>query len=126
MNCVNFCFENVAKCFRGASLCRFIVSLLLFVFALMPVHAQTTNGIFTGTVTDPQGASVANADVVITNLGTNATTTAKTNAEGLYRIPDLPVGAYKFTVSGTGVKKAVTSGIHIRSGVVGHADFKLD
>ncbi len=92
----------------------------------MPVHAQTTNGIFTGTVTDPQGASVANADVAITNLGTNATTTAKTNAEGLYRIPELPVGTYKFTVSGTGFKKAVKSGIYIGAGAIERVDFKLE
>ncbi len=76
MTSVNSCFENAAKCFRGVSVCSFFVSLLLFAFVVMPVHAQTTNGIFTGTVTDPQGASVANADVAITNLGTNATTTA--------------------------------------------------
>ena len=92
----------------------------------MPAHAQTTNGIFTGTVTDPQGASVANADVAITNLGTNATTTAKTNAEGLYRIPELPVGTYKFTVSGTGFKKAVKSGIYIGAGAIERVDFKLE
>src|SRR6266446_2451736 len=73
-----------------------------------------------------QGASVANADVAITNLGTNATTTAKTNAEGLYRIPELPVGTYKFTVSGTGFKKAVKSGIYIGAGANERVDFKLE
>src|SRR6266849_3237955 len=126
MTSVNSCFENAAKCFRGASVCSFFVSLLLFAFVVMPVHAQTTNGIFTGTVTDPQGASVANADVAITNLGTNATTTAKTNAEGLYRIPELPVGTYKFIVSATGFKKAVKSGLYLGAGVIERADFKLE
>src|SRR6266853_1350048 len=126
MTSLNSCFESVAKIFRDASVRSFFVSLLLFAFAVMPAHAQTTNGIFTGTVTDPQGASVANADVAITNLGTNATTTAKTNAEGLYRIPELPVGTYKFTVSGTGFKKAVKSGIYIGAGAIERVDFKLE
>jgi hypothetical protein len=106
--------------------CSFFISLLLIAFAAMPAHAQTTNGIFTGTVTDPQGASVANADVAITNLGTNATTMAKTNSEGLYRIPEVPVGTYKFTVSATGFKKAVKSGIYIGAGAIERVDFKLE
>jgi hypothetical protein len=126
MNPVNSCFENAAKWFRGASVCSFFISLLLIAFAAMPAHAQTTNGIFTGTVMDPQGAAVAGADVAITNVGTNATTMVKTNAEGLYRIPELPVGTYKFTVSATGFKKAVKAGIYIGAGALERVDFKLE
>src|SRR6202007_1592071 len=94
--------------------------------AALSANAQVQNGIFTGTVMDPSGAAVANAEVSITNLGTNETIAAKTNAEGLYRAQELPVGSYKFTVAAPGLKKAIKSGIYIGAGVIERVDFKLE
>src|SRR5882762_421485 len=126
MNCVNSCFEKVAKWFRGASVCSFFISLLLFAFVAMPAHAQIQNGIFTGTITDPQSASVGSADVTVVNIGTNATTSVKSNTEGLYRIAELPVGTYKFTVTAAGFKKAVKTGLYLGAGTIERVDFKLE
>src|SRR6267143_3305436 len=126
MNSVNSRFESAAKYFRGASVCVFFVSLLLFAFAAAPAHAQLTNGVFTGTVTDPQGAAVAGAEVAITNVGTGSTVTVKTSAEGAYRVPELAVGTYKFTVAAAGFKKAVKTGVYLNSGAIERVDFKLE
>src|SRR6267378_2143216 len=126
MNSVNSCFESAAKCFRGVSAWSFFIALLVFAFAAMPAHAQIQNGIFTGTVTDPQGASVGSADVTVMNIGTNATTSVKSNAEGLYRIAELPVGTYKFTVTAPGFKKAVKTGLYLGAGTIERVDFKLE
>src|SRR6267378_2372202 len=126
MNSVNSRFEGAAKYFRGASVCVLFVSLLLFAFVAAPAHAQLTNGVFTGTVMDPQGAAVAGAEVSITNVGTGSTVTVKTNAEGAYRIPELAVGTYKFTVSAAGFKKAVKTGVYLNSGAIERVDFKLE
>jgi hypothetical protein len=126
MNSVNSCFAGSAKCFRGASACSFFMSLVLFAFAAMPAHAQIQNAIFTGTVTDPQGAAVGGADVAITNVGTNSTVSAKTNGEGLVLIPEVPVGNYKITVTATGFKKAVRPGLYLGAGVIERVDFKLE
>ncbi len=125
MNSVNSCFENAAKCFRGASVCSLLMSLMFFAWAATPAYAQVTNGIFVGTVTDPQGASVGSADVTVVNLGTNATISVKSNAEGDYRISELPVGTYKFTVTAAGFKKAVKAGLYLGAGTIERVDFKL-
>ncbi len=92
----------------------------------MPAHAQMTNGIFTGTVTDPQGAAVVGAEVTITNVGTDSTVTVKTTAEGSFRVSELAVGTYKFTVTAAGFKKAVKAGLYLNSGVIERVDFKLE
>src|SRR6266403_264818 len=107
MNSARNCFEMSTKLFRGASLCSCFIALLLLAFAEMPAHAQVTNGVFTGTVTDPSGSAVAGAEVVVTNAGTNATATVKTNADGVYRVPELAVGTYRLTVAAPGFKKAL-------------------
>src|ERR1700747_2210350 len=126
MNSAKNCSGFSAKCLNGALISRIAVALLFFAIAMVSANAQVQNGIFTGTVMDPSGAAVANADVSLTNLGTNETITAKTNTEGLYRIAELPVGHYKFTVSSPGFKKAVKAGIYIGAGVVERVDFKLE
>jgi len=92
----------------------------------MPAHAQVQNGIFTGTVTDPSGSAVAGAEVTVVNQGTNVTTTIKTNADGLFRVPELAVGTYRLTVAAPGFKKAVKAGVYLNAGVIERLDFKLE
>src|SRR6266436_9412312 len=126
MNSVKNYFEMSTRLFRGASLCSCFIALLLVAFAAMPAHAQVTNGVFTGTVTDPQGASVGGAEVAFTNAGTNATVTVKTNADGLYRISELAVGTYRLTVAAPGFKKALKTGVYLNAGAIERVDFKLE
>jgi len=102
------------------------MALLIFALAAVSANAQVQNGIFTGTVMDPSSAAVAGAEVAITNTGTNVTVTVKTNAEGLYRIPELPVGTYKFTASAAGFKKVVKTGLYLGAGAIERVDFKLE
>ncbi|HXM92755.1 MAG TPA: carboxypeptidase regulatory-like domain-containing protein [Candidatus Dormibacteraeota bacterium] len=126
MNSSNNYFAMSAKLIRYAPVCSFFLVLLVFAFAAATAHAQIQNGVFTGTVTDPQGAAVASADVTVTNLGTNASTTAKTNSDGAYRVAELLVGTYKFTVTAQGFKKAVKSGLYLGAGTIERVDFKLE
>src|SRR5713226_9163053 len=126
MNSAKNCLGLSAKWFNGVLISRIAMALLLFACAAVSANAQVQNGIFTGTVMDPSGAAVAGADVTIINIGTNATVTLKTNAEGLYRIPELAVGTYKFTVAAPGFKKAVKAGLYLGAGAIERVDFKLE
>ena len=49
--------------------------------------AQIRPATITGAVTDQSGAAAANAEVVITNSGTNVSDKTKTTEAGLYRMP---------------------------------------
>jgi len=101
----------------------------LVVFALLTLtagaFAQIENGQFTGTVTDPSGAAIANAKVTISNpaIGLNVSTT--TNASGNYIARELPVGSYKLTVEAPGFKTTSNTNVGINAGVIAHVDFKL-
>src|SRR5882762_4793091 len=126
MSSANNYSGSSAKFFSGALISRIVVALVFFAIAAVFANAQVQNGTFTGTVMDPQGATVAGAEVAITNIGTNETVNVKTTAEGLYRIPELPVGNYKFTVTAPGFKKAVKSGLYLGAGALERVDFKLE
>ena len=64
---------------------------LVIVFAPALVLAQDTAQI-TGTVTDPSGAAVSNAQVTVTSQGQAQTHTATANSSGGYLFAALPVG----------------------------------
>ena len=72
--------------------------LLLFAFTLSP-SAQTVTGSLEGRVADQADAVVPGALVIIRNTETGQARTVKTNSEGFYRAPFLPIGVY--TVSAT-------------------------
>jgi Carboxypeptidase regulatory-like domain/TonB dependent receptor len=63
------------------------------------MQAQQTLGGITGTVVDPSGSAVPDAEVKATSEETKLERTARTNAQGVYNLNDLPLG--KFTVSFT-------------------------
>ncbi|MGH9477378.1 MAG: carboxypeptidase regulatory-like domain-containing protein [Terriglobales bacterium] len=58
----------------------------------------------TGVVTDPTGAVVPGAVVVLTNEGTNLAHVAKTTSAGVYVITGVPVGTYSIKVTKSGFK----------------------
>ncbi|HYW48621.1 MAG TPA: carboxypeptidase-like regulatory domain-containing protein [Bryobacteraceae bacterium] len=84
---------------------------VLFAFMVCSAQAQDIRGMISGTVTDPQGAQVAGATVVVTNTDTNVSTSLITNASGFYEAPLLLAGPYQVTVESRGFKKMVRSNL---------------
>jgi hypothetical protein len=85
-------------------------SILLFSLLTLCVgitFGQAISGNLVGTVSDPTGAVVANAEVTATNVGTSALVVTHTNSTGEYRFDNLPVGTYKITVKATGFRTVV-------------------
>jgi uncharacterized protein YfaS (alpha-2-macroglobulin family) len=85
--------------------CSFVRWVLCFLLLMVSsLIAQVQNGQFTGIVTDPSGAAIANAKITVTNSSTNFLDSTTTNASGLYNLKELPVGNYKITVEAQGFK----------------------
>ncbi|MCA1815950.1 MAG: carboxypeptidase regulatory-like domain-containing protein, partial [Acidobacteria bacterium] len=103
---------------------------LLFLLALglfASVHAQvSTVGSISGTVRDQKGAVVPDAEVTVTEETTQATRTVKTNDEGFYSVPSLPVGRYTVSASPAGFKKTVNSGIELHVGDKLNVDLNVE
>src|ERR1700730_7785885 len=100
----------------------FITCLALFVPRF--VEAQASAGI-TGTVTDPSGAVVPNANVTATNVGTSASTKTVSSSAGTYSFKGLNPGEYTVTVEASGFKKAVQSNVIVEVSKTGTIDFTL-
>jgi hypothetical protein len=89
---------------------RFPYVVLVFVCTLMlalPLVAQSPNAVINGLVVDPSNGVIVGADVVVVNDVTGVEYTAKTNAEGIYILPNLPPGSYRLQVSKVGFKTLI-------------------
>jgi hypothetical protein len=69
--------------------------------------SQETRGSIVGKVTDPSGALIAGANVVVTNTAMGTKTTLSTNADGDYQATYLIPGTYQVEVASPGFKKAI-------------------
>ena len=91
-------------------------SFLSLFFLAATVHAQIVGGSITGTVHDPNGATVAGATVEVRQLETGATRTLTTAQDGRFFAPSVPVGHYAVTVSQQGFDPQEQSGINLTVG----------
>ena len=73
------------------------------------VYAQTVTGSVTGEVTDPRGAVIPNAVVIVENIETGVRTTGSTNGAGVYSLRFLPIGHYRVLVSAPGFAQETVS-----------------
>src|SRR6202166_5440197 len=96
----------------------FSVFILLAVTVLLSVqgHAQVAGATVTGTVTDPSGAVIPNAQVSITNTATGITTNVTTNSAGFYATSNLIPGPYQVTMRAEGFQTQIRSGITLTVG----------
>ena len=77
----------------------------LFLVCSFAAFAQGDRGTITGTVTDPTGAVIPNANISVTNTDTSAEYKIGTSSTGNYTLANLPVGTYTLTVDAMGFKK---------------------
>lgn len=106
--------------------CTFSSILLVLLLALAtPGHAQTSDGALVGVVRDATGAVIPNGVVTAVNESTGVNYTTKSNANGEYRVSDLPNGEYNVTVTATGFAAAVVKDVHVVSNEVDTQDFSL-
>src|SRR5262249_33123306 len=86
---------------------------------------QTPTGQITGRVSDPSGAVIAGASVVLTNPATNLQRDTTSNIDGLFNIPALPPGIYNLQVEAKGFPKQVRERIELQVGQVAEINFLL-
>lgn len=79
--------------------------MLVSCFSVGNAWAQAVSGSISGYVTDPSGAAVPGASIVITNAKTGVATNALTDSVGLYNVTNLPPGEYSLAVEARGFKR---------------------
>ena len=102
-----------------------VLTLLLIVGLPHEAYAQAVYGSISGTISDPQGASISGASVTATNLAQNVTTTAKTNDSGFFEVTHLIPGTYQVKIEQQGYKTAIQE-VLVKADVVANTDVRLE
>jgi len=99
----------------GSSI-RFIgISVAVLALTVAAFGQGGATGAITGTVLDPSGAVVVNADVQITNQDTGVLErTVQTGPDGTFTAPLLPVGTYGVGIHASGFTDAKVSEVVVR------------
>ncbi len=97
------------------SLClRHVAGLLLL--APLALHAQVVGGSIGGTVTDPSGALVPSAHIVLRSEDTGTQRSLITDATGNFVASSLSVGSYTLSVDAPGFAQYVRKGVPLTVG----------
>jgi Carboxypeptidase regulatory-like domain/TonB-dependent Receptor Plug Domain len=100
--------DNVFYCFL-----RFL-AVLAVLYLPANIYAQAPGtGALSGRVVDPSGAMVANTQVIVQSEDTTLSRTARTNAEGWFRVPLLPPGNYSVVTEVAGFKRKTLRSIPV-------------
>ncbi len=91
----------------------------------VPVLAQGSGGTVNGTITDPSGAAIPKADVILVHQDTGAVRTILTNDRGFFSVPNLVSGRYDLTVAATGFATAVQEGVSVDVGSTVVANIRM-
>ena len=81
----------------------------------LPIHGQTADtGAIAGSVSDPSGASVAGAAMVINSEATREERNLTTDAEGNFSVPFLTPGNYDLAVRAPGFEPLILKGVQVQ------------
>ena len=89
---------------------------VMAVFAVFSASAQTDRGAIRGSVLDPSGLGVPNAEVQARNQNTSVIARETTNTQGGFTFTALKPGVYEVTAAMTGFKRAVAAGVVVSIG----------
>jgi len=103
---------------------RWVVLWIILVSLAIPAFAQEAT--IVGTVTDPTGASVPNANIAITNTDTGLVSQFQSNTVGEYVAPSLHIGHYVVRAEAAGFKPVQRKDVVLQVGDRARIDFNLE
>src|SRR6478672_9597608 len=96
----------------GSSIRFVVISVVMLALTSAAFGQGGATGAITGTVQDPSGAVIANAEVRVSNQDTDVLErTLISGPDGTFTAPLLPVGTYRVTIKSSGFAEANVSDV---------------
>src|SRR6185503_10953950 len=101
---------GVRRAFRGIA----FSCLFLILFTSRIAFGQVDAGSITGTITDPTGAVVPDAQVSLLNTDQGITLQTRSGASGVYTFAPVRIGHYTITVTANGFAKTTHTNLTVQ------------
>ena len=92
-----------------------VLAALLCLAPVVGAAQDRTTGQIVGTVKDASGAVVPNADLILIDTGTGATTEAKSGTDGGFVFPNLQPGTYTLTATAQGFQPVTVQEVIVQT-----------
>lgn len=104
-----------------------LVFFVLLALLLTPVSgmAQFDTGTISGATVDPSGAAIPDASVTVSNTGTGASVTLKSNSAGRFTASALPFGTYSVSATAQGFGTTTANNLVLSVDAAVHVTLKL-
>ncbi len=93
-----------------------VLSLTMLSAGHLPAQSNSINGTLRGQVTDETGVPVPGAGVTVKNTSNGYTREMKTDRDGRYLAPNLPIGTYSVTATSSSFATLTQNGIRVEAG----------
>jgi carboxypeptidase family protein len=104
---------------------RIFRQLLVPLAFIATAHSQTSRGTVTGTVLDPSGAAIKDANITLTSQQTGIRLSTRSNEAGVYRFDAVDLAVYDLRVEHPGFRTYVEAGIRVQANRVTTVDPRL-
>ncbi|SPE23848.1 putative TonB family protein [Acidobacteriia bacterium SbA2] len=101
-------------------------ALLLLPVAAMRVAAKSASGTISGTVRDPSGAVIPNANVSLVNVGLKSKIEGHSGPDGTFSFAAIPPGSYRLEIACPGFAFTKSAELDLQSGGDLHQNITLD
>lgn len=103
-----------------------VIGMMLLVAGAAPLWGQAgASAQISGLVSDPTGAIVPGARITAVHVNTGTVRTTVSGPDGLYSLPNLPVGSYRLQVEAAGFETYIQTGIILQVSNNATIDVKL-
>src|SRR5580658_2930120 len=107
------CEANRGDACRSLRLLSSLLTVVWLLVVSVSMASAQSGGELSGTVTDPSGAVIPNANITATSVETGKQHATVSNGSGVYDFPSLDVGEYNLAVGAAGFESYKQNGIAI-------------
>src|SRR5258708_18680922 len=104
---------------------RLVLAILVVLSLAVAANAQTFRGAINGTVSDPSGAVVPNAQVKATEKSTGIDHNTTTTSDGQFVFQDISIGTYTVVVTASGFPVLTIDNVLVTQGAIYTLPVKL-
>ena len=112
--------HNIKPIIRIAS----ILVLMCVIGFCLSANAQDSSSL-SGSVTDPSGATLPNAKILVRNDATHTDRTTLSNESGNFNLTNLPAGNYTIRVEATNFQTTTLSNVHVDPSIGRRVDISM-